>query len=39
MKVNQIKIGSLISYVQIAAGIVIGLAYTPAMIRLLGQSE
>ncbi|MEE1328143.1 MAG: oligosaccharide flippase family protein [Oscillospiraceae bacterium] len=39
MKVNQVKFGSLVSYVQIAAGIVIGLAYTPAMIRLLGQSE
>lgn len=39
MKINQIKIGSIISYLQIAAGIVIGLLYTPWMIRLLGDSE
>ena len=39
MKINQIKIGSIISYLQIAAGIVIGLLYTPVMIRLLGDSE
>lgn len=39
LKVNQIKAGSIISYVQILAGIVIGLLYTPWMIRLLGQTE
>ena len=39
MKINQLKLGSVISYIQIAAGIVIGLIYTPWMIRLLGDSE
>ncbi len=39
MKVNQIKIGALISYLQMALGIIIGLLYTPVMIRLLGPSE
>ncbi|MBR6984304.1 MAG: oligosaccharide flippase family protein [Ruminococcus sp.] len=36
---NQLKIGSLLSYVQMAINIIIHLIYTPIMIRLLGQSE
>ncbi len=36
---NQLKIGSLLSYVQMGMGILIGLLYTPVMIRLLGTSE
>ena len=36
---NQRKIGSLLSYVQTALNIIIGLSYTPIMIRILGQSE
>ena len=36
---SQLKIGALLSYLQMALGIVIGLAYTPVMIRLLGDSE
>lgn len=39
MKRNQLKIGSMLSYVQTALGIIISLIYTPTMIRLLGQSE
>lgn len=39
MKKNQLKIGSLLSYIQMALGVVIGLVYTPVMTRLLGQSE
>lgn len=39
MSVNQIKAGSFLSYLQMAIGIVIGLIYTPLMIRLLGHSE
>ncbi len=39
MKINQIKLGSVISYIQILAGIIIGLVYTPWMIWLLGDSE
>lgn len=36
---NQLKFGSILSYVQMALSIVIGIIYTPIMIRLLGQSE
>lgn len=36
---NEIKWGSALSYIQMALNIVIGLIYTPLMIRLLGQSE
>lgn len=38
-ELNQIKLGSLLSYLQMGLGIVIGLLYTPIMIRMLGQSE
>lgn len=37
--VNQLKIGSLLSYMQMILGVVISLLYTPVMLRLLGQSE
>lgn len=36
---NQLKYGALLSYVQMALGIVIGLLYTPYMIRMLGKNE
>lgn len=36
---NQLKLGAILSYVNILAGLVVGLGYTPIMIRLLGQSE
>lgn len=36
---NQLKIGAILSYVNIIAGLIVGLGYTPVMIRLLGQSE
>lgn len=39
MKTNQLKWGSVLSYLQMALGILVSLLYTPAMIRLLGQSE
>ncbi len=39
MKVNQIKVGSILSYIQMAVGAIIGIVYTPVMIRLLGKSE
>lgn len=39
LKVNQLKAGTIISYFQMTIQIFIGLAYTPVMIRLLGQSE
>ncbi len=39
MKTNQLKIGSVLSYVQMAIRVVIGILYTPMMTRLLGQNE
>ena len=39
MKVNQLRWGSILSYLQIFIGIILGVVYTPVMIRLLGQSE
>lgn len=36
---DQRKIGTLISYLQMLLGIVVSLVYTPYMIQLLGQSE
>ncbi|MBQ8549934.1 MAG: oligosaccharide flippase family protein [Clostridia bacterium] len=39
MKANQLKWGSSLSYIQMALNILIGLLYTPVMIRLLGDSE
>lgn len=37
--VSQIKWGSILSYLSMGLSIIIGLVYTPVMIRLLGQSE
>lgn len=39
MKKNQLKAGALLSYLQMALHIIVGLLYTPQMIRLLGQNE
>lgn len=39
MKGNQLKIGSILSYLQMALNIVINLVYTPIMIHTLGKSE
>ncbi len=39
MAVNQLKAGAVLSYVVIAANIIIGLVYTPYMLRMLGQAE
>ena len=39
MKVNQLKAGVMLSYLSIGTSGVIQLAYTPVMLRLLGQSE
>ncbi|MBE6965538.1 MAG: polysaccharide biosynthesis protein [Ruminococcaceae bacterium] len=35
----QLKIGTLLSYAQMGLSVIIGLIYTPVMIRLLGKSE
>ena len=39
MKANQLKSGILLSYLSRIIQIVVGILYTPIMIRLLGQSE
>ena len=39
MKINQLKAGVILSYVSEAITVLIGLIYTPIMLRLLGQSE
>ncbi len=39
MKINQIKAGILLSYLSIALKSLVELAYTPIMLRLLGQSD
>lgn len=39
MKSNQLKIGTLLTYAQMFLVVLVGLLYTPVMIRILGQSE
>lgn len=39
MKDKQIKIGAIISYLSIAVNIILGLVYTPWMIKSIGQSD
>lgn len=39
MAVNQLRWGAALSYVNIFITLVVGLLYTPIMLRLLGQSE
>lgn len=39
MRVNQLKAGAMLSYASIFITILVGLVYTPIMIRLLGQAE
>lgn len=39
MKDRQLKLGAVLSYAQMAANILIGLLYTPFMLRTLGRAE
>ncbi len=39
MKANQLRWGAVLSYLQIGVSILLGVVYTPIMIRLLGKSE
>ncbi len=39
ISMNQLKAGAALSYVSIILNIVVGLVYTPYMLRMLGQSE
>ncbi len=36
---NQLKAGIILSYITMAVNYIIGIVYTPIMLRLLGQSE
>lgn len=39
MSINQMKAGAALNYVSIGLNMVVGLLYTPYMLRMLGQSE
>lgn len=39
MAINQLKVGTFLSYVLIGLNTLIGLLYTPFLLRMLGQSE
>ena len=39
MAKSELKIGSILSYVQMALSTIISLVYTPVMMRMLGQNE
>jgi len=39
MRINQLKAGVILSYLSVALGALVSIIYTPAMLRLLGQSE
>lgn len=39
MKFNERKIGAILSYFVIALNMIIGIAYTPFLIRMLGQAQ
>lgn len=39
MVADQLKVGSILSYVQLVLNTLIGVLYTPFMLRMLGQSE
>lgn len=39
MKGNQLKLGAVLSYIQMAVNVLVAFFYTPVMLRLLGQAE
>ncbi|MEG1865227.1 MAG: flippase, partial [Alistipes sp.] len=39
MILNQLKAGAVLNYVVLGLNTAVGLAYTPYMLRMLGQSE
>jgi len=39
MAVNQLKAGAILSYVVLGVGNIVGLLYTPYMLRMMGKSE
>lgn len=39
MEINQLKVGAFLSYISIGLNNIVGLLYTPFMLRMMGQSE
>lgn len=39
MKINQLKAGAMLSYLNMGLGFLVSIVYTPIMLRLLGQNE
>lgn len=39
MKINELKAGSMLSYLQLAVSMIISLIYTPVMLNILGKAE
>lgn len=39
MKINERKLGAILSYIIIVLNMIIGIAYTPFLTKMLGQSE
>lgn len=39
MKVSQLKLGALLSYMSMGLGYIVSIIYTPIMLRLLGQND
>ena len=39
MNVNQIKLGAIISYLALFTNVIIGLVYTPWLIKTIGKSD
>jgi O-antigen/teichoic acid export membrane protein len=39
MKINELKTGAVLSYVVLGVNSLVGLVYTPYMLRMMGQSE
>ena len=39
LKINELKAGVILSYIQLILGNLISIIYTPIMLRLLGQNE
>ena len=39
MAINQRKAGAMLSYIQLGLSTLVGILYTPIMLRILGQSE
>ena len=39
LQLSQVKMGAILSYFAMAVNIIVGLVYTPWMVRIIGQSN